>query len=46
MKKLHNLIQYALTMMEELGFTGQDKKKYAFAVVRCRLEEGRYIKNQ
>ena len=45
MKKLHELIQYALIMMDNLKLTGQDKKKYAFAVVRCRLEEERYIKN-
>jgi hypothetical protein len=44
MKKLHKLIQYALNVMETLQIEPNQCKQQAFAVVRYRLEDKRYIK--
>ena len=44
MKKLHKLIKYALELVNELQLEQIERKQQAFAVVRCRLEEERYIR--
>lgn len=44
MKRFHKLAKYALTLVNNLSFKNEIKiKQEAFNIVRCRLEQERYI---